>query len=433
MQQAFDAMTPRPLDPPPTPVAPVDTARRTEILETAASLIASSGMRTSLKEIADACGILPGSLYHHFDSKEAILVELIEQYRADLDGLAEQVHDRLHHQPDCPLDEQVVTLAKEMAACALRHRAALLLTFYEPPSGAGAEMVRAAQRIPTAVTTATLEVFRAGRERGYIRDGIDLETLADRFCQAMLHISLGVIGDLPGADRVPEIRSRILFDGIATASPGDERLDRSAAMTAARRTIESWDNAGRSEDERFAMLRSVARAEFGRKGYEATTVRDIASAAGLSTGSVYRLVGSKDELLSTIMQSFVDRVRTAWRDVLTSDSTALEKLDALMWTDINVVDRFSDEFNIQVAWLRESPPASSSLGLSFTARLRDVKALLAEGSRTGEIALTSPTADLRAWSLFELLWIPENIVRAQNPSGALDLARNTVLRGAAQR
>ena len=58
-----------------------------------------------------------------------------------------------------------------------------------------------------------------------------------------------------------------------------------------------------------------------------------------------------------------------------------------MWTDINVVDRFSDEFNIQVAWLRESPPSTSSLGLSFTARLRDVKALLAEGSRTGEIAL----------------------------------------------
>ena len=119
--------------------------------------------------------------------------------------------------------------------------------------------------------------------------------------------------------------------------------------------------------------------------------------------------------------------------MLTSDSSALEKLDALMWTDINVVDRFSDEFNIQVAWLRESPPSTASLGLSFTARLRDVKALLAEGRRSGEIHITSPTADLRAWSLFELLWMPENIVREQHPSGALDLARNTVLRGAAQR
>jgi len=53
-----------------------DATRRDEILATAASLIASSGLRTSLHDIADAAGILPGSLYHHFESKEAILIEL---------------------------------------------------------------------------------------------------------------------------------------------------------------------------------------------------------------------------------------------------------------------------------------------------------------------------------------------------------------------
>ena len=45
-----------------------DGGRREEILETAAELFGTSGLRTSLREIADACGILPGSLYHHFDS-----------------------------------------------------------------------------------------------------------------------------------------------------------------------------------------------------------------------------------------------------------------------------------------------------------------------------------------------------------------------------
>ena len=68
----------------------VGGTRRTEILDTAAALFASSGLRTSLKEIADACGILPGSLYHHFESKEAIIVELVERYRADLDAIAER-------------------------------------------------------------------------------------------------------------------------------------------------------------------------------------------------------------------------------------------------------------------------------------------------------------------------------------------------------
>jgi AcrR family transcriptional regulator len=410
-----------------------DRARRAEILETAASVIASSGMRTSLREIADACGILPGSLYHHFESKEAIFVELIEQYRAELDGIAERALDRRRDTSRFPIDEQIVDLARELASCARRHRAALLLTFYEPPSGATDDLVRAGRDASGAAVTAAVEVFRAGESSGYVRRGIDLETLADRFCQAMLHISLGVLRDVPGADRVPEIRCRVLFDGVARRAPKNDDLDRAPAMSAARVTIESWDREGRSEDERFAMLRSVARAEFGRKGYEATTVRDIASASGLSTGSVYRLVGSKDELLAAIMQSFVRRIRTAWSSVLRSDSSVLEKLDALMWTNINAVDRFSDEFNIQVAWLRESPPRTSSLGWSFTARLRDLKALLADGSRTGEIVVEGATADLRAWSLFELLWMPENIVRAKGPSGAFDLARDTVIRGAARR
>ena len=165
MQQAFDAMTPRQVDPPPTAVAPVDTARRTEILETAASLIASSGMRTSLKEIADACGILPGSLYHHFDSKEAILVELIEQYRADLDGLAEQVHDRLHHRRRLPHrrtgrrarqgDGRLRTPAPGRAA------AHVLRATVGRGRGDGARCA-SASRPPSR--RATLEVFRAGRD-----------------------------------------------------------------------------------------------------------------------------------------------------------------------------------------------------------------------------------------------------------------------------
>jgi hypothetical protein len=50
--------------------------RRTKILRVAASIIASSGPHTSLHEIANAAGILPGSLYHHFESKEAIIVNL---------------------------------------------------------------------------------------------------------------------------------------------------------------------------------------------------------------------------------------------------------------------------------------------------------------------------------------------------------------------
>ena len=165
------------------------------------------------------------------------------------------------------------------------------------------------------------------------------------------------------------------------------------------------------------MLRAVARAEFGRRGYEATTVRDIAKAAGLSTGTVYRLIGSKDELLASIMRSFTVKGSLGVDATCCGpDGTIVEKLDALMWININVVDRFSDEYNIQLAWIRESPPNTTNLGSSFTARLRDLKSLLAQGVRSGELRVEGPSADIRAWSLFELLWMPENIVRNLGPA-----------------
>ena len=51
--------------------------------------------------------------------------------------------------------------------------------------------------------------------------------------------------------------------------------------------MKSWsDDADAEPDDKAAHVRAVARAEFGRKGYEVTTIRDIASAAQLGTGTV---------------------------------------------------------------------------------------------------------------------------------------------------
>jgi AcrR family transcriptional regulator len=409
----------------------VDGARRAEILETAAQLFASSGLRTSLKQIADACGILPGSLYHHFDSKEAIVVELIERYRLDLDGVAKQALDDLP--APGPVADKVRALCEAIAACGARHRAAVLQSFYEPPSSAGDQLVRVAQLAPTAIETAMLETLRTGRDTGYIRGGIDLETLAERLCETMLYISLGVFRDVPGAERLPALRCGIVLDGVAVRPPDDADLDGSPALAAAQQVVDSWAAADHDEDPRVAHLRAVARSEFGRRGYEATTIRDIAAAAGLSTGSVYRTIGSKDELLASIMGALPDAVASGWKTVLASDSTSVEKLDALMWVNVNVVLRFSDEYNIQLAWLRESPPSTSDLGQNFPALLRALKSLLSQGARAGELRIEGPSADVRAWSLFDPLWMHETLVRKVGARAALALGRDTVLRGAAQR
>ena len=412
---------------------PGDGTRRTEILQTAASLIASSGLRTSLQEIADAAGILPGSLYHHFESKEAILIELIRRYHADLDRIGEIAQQKLDEADSRPVSERIVELGSAIARCAVRHRAALQLTFHEPPTSANQELVELARRPPTAIQVAMLAALRAGRWSGYIRADLDLPTLADRICQSMLHVGLDVIRHNAAADRVAPVLCQILLHGLASRPYGDAELDRSSALLAANRVIETWSSLSEAGDEKAAHVRSVARAEFGRRGYEATTVRDIASAAGLGTGTVYRLIGSKEELLASIMLSFGKKVAAGWIAALRSDATPIEKLDALSWVDINALDQFQDEFKIQLAWLRQSPPDTPNPGWRFATRLRQLQALLTEGIRSGEIRIGNPPTGMLARCVLDVLWIPENILRAAGRRGALIHARDTVLRGAAER
>jgi AcrR family transcriptional regulator len=404
-----------------------DRTRREEILETAAAMFASSGLRTSLREIGDACGILPGSLYHHFESKEAIVVELVRRYRDDLDRIAKEALDGLHAPDPPPVEASVVALGEAIAACAVRHRAALLLTLYEPPTGASAELVDLTRQTPTAIDAAMLEILRRGAEAGQVRPGIDLGLLAARICQSMLHVGVGVFHRSHVA-QLPAQKCQVLLHGIAVHEPTDAFLDDSAAMAAARAAVAAWDEP--ADDDRVAHLRAVGRTEFGRRGYDATTMRDIAKAAEMSTGTVYRVFTSKDELLVSIMQTFADHVVAGWDAVVGSASPPLEQLDALMWVNIALLDRFSEEFKIQLAWLRQSPPSDIELGLSFGRQLDQLKGLLAAGERSGELDVPGSPARLRAMSLYELIFTPENVVRDGGAAAAHALARDTVLRGA---
>ena len=59
--------------------------RHDQILAVAAGQFARKGIAaTTVREIADEVGILSGSLYHHFDSKEAMVDEILAPYLKDL-------------------------------------------------------------------------------------------------------------------------------------------------------------------------------------------------------------------------------------------------------------------------------------------------------------------------------------------------------------
>ncbi|MCC5579064.1 TetR family transcriptional regulator [Microtetraspora sp. AC03309] len=68
--------------------------RRAELLAAAAEVFASRGYAvTTVREVADAAGILGGSLYYHFDSKESMADEILSAFLTDMWAAYEEVLD----------------------------------------------------------------------------------------------------------------------------------------------------------------------------------------------------------------------------------------------------------------------------------------------------------------------------------------------------
>ncbi|HWI42841.1 MAG TPA: TetR/AcrR family transcriptional regulator [Nocardioides sp.] len=69
-----------------------EPTRRDQLLAIAAELFADKGFRnTTVRDIADAAGILSGSLYHHFDSKESMVDEILSTFQEELFGQYDEI------------------------------------------------------------------------------------------------------------------------------------------------------------------------------------------------------------------------------------------------------------------------------------------------------------------------------------------------------
>lgn len=114
------------------PISAAHGLRRDEILNVAAACFArQSYPATSMNDIAAACGTSKARLYHYYDSKDAILFELLDRYTQRLLVIIGQVQATAHRQA---LDERATLHAliraflREYESSATRHAALLAST-----------------------------------------------------------------------------------------------------------------------------------------------------------------------------------------------------------------------------------------------------------------------------------------------------------------
>jgi len=97
-------------------------------------------------------------------------------------------------------------------------------------------------------------------------------------------------------------------------------------MDGAARKIEQED-AGRAAIRRRQVL-TVASELFAKKGFEATSIRDIATAAGMMSGSLYYHFASKEDLYVAVQDASISKIYNAVASAIETNAAPWERLEA---------------------------------------------------------------------------------------------------------
>lgn len=148
------------------------------------------------------------------------------------------------------------------------------------------------------------------------------------------------------------------------------------------------------------LLVSTALRLFRETGYEKTTMRAIATAANVSTGSAYYYFASKDDLVHELYRSLQEEHREAALPLLTEGQNLGELLRTVLTTGIDVMGPYHD-FGSNFVGIAIRPSATTSPFGSESAVARARAISLFRHALT--LARPQPPHALRD-DLPELLW-----------------------------
>ncbi|HEV3291160.1 MAG TPA: TetR/AcrR family transcriptional regulator [Streptosporangiaceae bacterium] len=189
--------------------------RRTQMVGLAGDLFAEKGFRaTTVREIADAAGILSGSLYHHFDSKESIADEILSSFLNEV--LADYRAAAASAGSPRAVLEQIVRSTSHTLA---RHRAALAMLQNDWTYFAGQPRFGYLRTAVREIERTWITQLDRGKESGDFRADLDVR-LTYRLLRDVLWIpSQWRQASGFSTDQVVDGFLRLLFDGIAAQHP----------------------------------------------------------------------------------------------------------------------------------------------------------------------------------------------------------------------
>jgi AcrR family transcriptional regulator len=111
-------------------------------------------------------------------------------------------------------------------------------------------------------------------------------------------------------------------------------------------TASTGSGSGVASSTRRDELLQIAAEQFATKGFKNTTVRDIAEAAGILSGSLYHHFDSKESMVDEILSTFQDELFGKYAEILTADDDPRAKLEAVVRVSFEAIDQHRNEVAI---------------------------------------------------------------------------------------
>lgn len=108
------------------------------------------------------------------------------------------------------------------------------------------------------------------------------------------------------------------------------------------------------------VIREAAAELFYDKGFDATTLREVAAASGLKVGSLYNHIASKEDLLLQVMGGIIDDLVELQHEALSTAGDAIDRLQAVIEVHVRFhAERAREVYigNTNVRALSEGPRA----------------------------------------------------------------------------
>lgn len=350
------------------------------LLDTAAGLFWEKGFAaTTTRELAAALGIQQASLYYHMESKEDLLYQIcvssLREFLADVPPRIE-ASARPAEKIDLLIRAHVATLLKHQ-----ERNVAMLTELRSLTRRHRIEVVELRSEYAAFVRSVLAEAQSAGR----IRSDISANFLALALLNLMNWSALWFRqGRALSSDQLADLFIRIFAHG--TAAPRARLPVVSPVQPNGRKAPRARKPAKSSDTATVDRLLDAAVALFSRKGYTATSTREVASLLGIQKASLYYHIQSKEDLLFLVCKSSLTRILSDVQSAIHDTADPLERIAAMIRAHVESMLRDAGEHSSTLAEMHALSPKR----LAQVVSLRDayegfVKSVLQEGQNSGAL------------------------------------------------